>query len=80
MSLDDGAAAIIKRVFARAEQNDVARKELAEDDKLNWGEAKDAGLDVKILKKVYAKSRIDPDKLAEEMTIMELYEQAAGVA
>lgn len=78
MSLDDSASAIIKRVFARAEQNDVTRKELAEDDKENWAEAKNAGLDVKILKKVYAKSRMDPDKLAEEESLIELYEEAAG--
>ena len=52
------------------------KRQVAEDIKDVYAEAKGTGYDAKIIRKIVARRRADKDKLAEEQELIELYEAA----
>jgi uncharacterized protein (UPF0335 family) len=60
----------------RVETLESEKKALAADIKDVYGEAKEHGLDVGVLRVLVAKRRKDPDKLSELATNLAVYEEA----
>jgi uncharacterized protein (UPF0335 family) len=69
----------LRAFVQRIERLDEEAKALNDDRKDVYGEAKSMGFDVKILKKVLAIRRQDPDQRAEEEAILDTYLQALGM-
>lgn len=70
----------IRSFVERAESLEAQRKDLAEELKEVFAEAKGRGYDVKILRKIIALRKRNQDDVAEEEAILDLYKQALGMA
>lgn len=71
-----GNAAPVLRAFAeRIERLDEERKALVDDIKEVFDEAKSAGFDAKILRKVLARRKMDPKDRKEMDELIALYEE-----
>jgi uncharacterized protein (UPF0335 family) len=70
----------IRSFIERAEALEAQRKDLGEELKEVFAEAKGRGYDVKILKKIISLRKRDKDDIAEEEAILDLYKQALGMA
>ena len=64
----------------RYESIEEEKRSLAGDQKEVMAEAKSRGYDVKVIKKLIALRRRDPEDVAEEEAIMEVYKSAIGMA
>jgi uncharacterized protein (UPF0335 family) len=64
----------------RIERLEEDKKQVAEDIKDVYAEAKGTGYDVKIIRKIVAIRKQDKDKRREEEEILELYLTALGMA
>ncbi len=69
----------LRAFVERLERMDEEIKALNDDKKDIYAEAKSAGFDTKIIKKVVAIRRQDRDKRVEEETILGLYLSALGM-
>jgi uncharacterized protein (UPF0335 family) len=80
---DDGnfevTADEVRQIIERAEQLDSEKKDLAEQEKELWAEAKGRGHDTKVLKKIVALRKRKPDDVAEEEALMDMYKTALGM-
>jgi len=70
----------LQSIVERIEHLDGEIKELRSDQKEIFTEAGSNGYDVKVLRKIIALRRQDPDERAEQATIMETYLHALGMA
>jgi len=78
---DLGIARDQLRAFVeRIERLEEEKKQLSDDIKDVYAEAKGNGFDVKILKKVISLRKKDVNEREEEETILDLYLQALGMA
>ncbi|MDH3659963.1 MAG: DUF2312 domain-containing protein [Alphaproteobacteria bacterium] len=68
----------LKNFIMRVERLEEDKKGIADDIKEVYGEAKGEGFDVKILRKVIALRKKDPEERAEEDELLELYMSAIG--
>ena len=66
----------LKNFIMRIERLEEDKKGIADDIKEVYGEAKGEGFDVKILRKVIALRKKDPEERAEEEELLELYMSA----
>ena len=66
----------LRSIVDRIDRLDEERAALASDIRDIYAEAKSAGYVPKVLRKVIARRRMDPDKRAEEDNLHELYEAA----
>lgn len=64
----------------RVERLEAEKKDIADTLKEVFAEAKARGYDVPILKKVIALRRRDPDEVAEEEAVLDMYREALGLA
>lgn len=64
--------------IGRVERLDGERKDLADTKKDVFAEAKARGYDVKALRKLIAERKRDPQDLAEEQAVLDLYREALG--
>jgi uncharacterized protein (UPF0335 family) len=69
----------LKSIVERIERLDEEIKGLRDDQKDIYAEAKGNGYDVKVLRKVVAIRKQDPNARAEQETILETYMQALGM-
>jgi uncharacterized protein (UPF0335 family) len=69
----------IRSFIERAEALEAQRKDLGEELKEVFAEAKGRGYDVKILKKIISLRKRDKDDIDEEEAILDLYKQALGM-
>jgi uncharacterized protein (UPF0335 family) len=69
----------IRSIVERVERLESERKELADDIKDIFSEAKGAGLDVKALRTIVRMRKQDPNDRAEQETVLELYMHALGM-
>lgn len=69
----------LRSFVERAERIAADIKALKDDEKELFAEAKGRGYDTKILRSVIAERRRDPDDVAEEESIRELYRAALGM-
>jgi uncharacterized protein (UPF0335 family) len=69
----------IKAIVERIEQMEEEKLVIATDISEIYKEAKSNGFDTKIIKKIVAMRKKDPNKLAEEHAIMDTYMAALGM-
>ena len=73
-------ASALRSYVERVERLQEEIDALSSDKSSIFKEAKGAGFDTRILKKVIARRRMDPDKRHEEEAIFDLYVSALGEA
>lgn len=69
----------IRQFIERAERLEAERKDLAEQMKEVFAEAKGRGYDTKALRKLIALRKRDKDDIAEEEAVLEMYKEALGM-
>lgn len=69
----------LKQFIERAEQLASEKKDVAEQEKELFAEAKGRGYDTKVMRLVLARRKRERDAIAEEESILEMYESALGV-
>lgn len=73
------AAAQLRSIVERIERLEEEKKEVAEQIKEVYAEAKANGYDTKVLRKAVSLRKKDPAERAEEEAVLELYLQALGM-
>ena len=68
----------LRQFIERAEQLASEKKDVAEQEKELFAEAKGRGYDTKVMRKVIALRKRDLDERKEEEAILDLYLQAVG--
>jgi uncharacterized protein (UPF0335 family) len=76
MPVGGNAGARLKSFVERIVRLEEEKKELGEDVKDVYTEAKSVGFDTKILRKVVKRHQMDPDKRREEDDLIDTYEHA----
>lgn len=70
----------LRQFIERIERLDAEKKDLAEQQKEVMAEAKGRGYDTKVIRKVIALRKREPDDIAEEEAVLEMYKEALGMA
>lgn len=73
------AAGELRSFIERIERLDEEKKAIMEHSREVMAEAKSRGYDTKIMRKLVALRKKDPQDLAEEEAILELYRTALGI-
>jgi uncharacterized protein (UPF0335 family) len=74
------AAGELKQFIERYERLEEEKKEIADQQKEVMAEAKGRGYDTKVMRKVIALRKREPDDIAEEEAVLEMYKSALGMA
>ena len=69
----------LRQFVERAERLEAEKKDIAEQIKEVFAEARARGYDVAVLKKLIALRKRDSSEVSEEEAILELYKQALGM-
>ena len=69
----------IRQIIERAEAIEAQKKDLNEEAKEVWADAKGRGYDVKILKKIMALRARDQEDISEEEAVLALYKEALNM-
>jgi uncharacterized protein (UPF0335 family) len=69
----------LRQFIERAEQLEAEKKDINEQEKELFAEAKGRGYDTKIMRKVIALRKRKPDEIAEEEAVMDMYKSALGM-
>ncbi|WP_375267368.1 DUF2312 domain-containing protein [Planktotalea sp.] len=69
----------LRQFIERLERLDQEKKDLAEQQKEVMAEAKGRGYDTKVIRKVIALRKREPDDIAEEEAVLEMYKEALGM-
>ncbi len=70
----------LRQFIERAEQLAAEKKDIAEQEKELFAEAKGRGYDTKVMRKIIALRKRSADEVAEEDAILELYKNALGMS
>jgi uncharacterized protein (UPF0335 family) len=70
----------LRQFIERAEQLAAEKKDIGEQEKELFAEAKGRGYDTKVMRKVIALRRRKPDEVAEEEAILDMYKSALGMS
>ena len=69
----------LRQFVERIERLDAEKKDLAEQQKEVMAEAKSRGYDTKVMRKVIALRKREPDDIAEEEAVLDMYKEALGM-
>ena len=69
----------LRQFIERAEQLAAEKRDIAEQEKEVFAEAKGRGYDTKVLRKVIALRKRKPDDIAEEEAVLDMYKAALGM-
>jgi len=69
----------LRQFIERWERLEAEKKDIADSQKEVMAEAKARGYDTKVMRKVIALRRREPDDIAEEEAVLEMYKQALGM-
>ena len=69
----------LRQFIERAEQLAAEKRDIAEQEKELFAEAKGRGFDTKVMRKVIALRKRKPDEIAEEHAVLEMYTSALGM-
>ena len=69
----------LRAFVERYERLEAEKADIAEQQKEVMAEAKGRGYDVKVLRRLIALRKRDPDDLAEEQAVLDLYKDALGM-
>lgn len=75
----DATAAELKQFVERIERLDEEKSEIAEQIKEVFAEAKGRGYDTKVMRVILRQRKQDPNDIAEQEAVVELYKQALGM-
>ena len=70
----------LRQFIERAETLAAEKRDIAEQEKELFAEAKGRGNDTKVMRKVIALRKRKPDDIAEEEAVLEMYKAALGMA
>ncbi len=70
----------LRQFIERMERLDAEKRDLAEQQKEVMAEAKARGYDTKVIRKVIALRKREPDDIAEEEAVLEMYKEALGMS
>lgn len=80
MTIGSNTQALLRDLVARHERLEEEKRAIADGQKEIMAEAKSAGLDPKILRKVLALRKINPAVRAEQRDLIDVYMHALGDA
>ncbi|WP_166416617.1 DUF2312 domain-containing protein [Cochlodiniinecator piscidefendens] len=69
----------LRQFIERIERLDAEKKDLAEQQKEVMAEAKGRGYDTKVMRKVIALRKREPNDIAEEEAVLDMYKEALGM-
>lgn len=69
----------LRQFIERAEQLAAEKKDIAEQEKELFAEAKGRGYDTKVMRKIIALRKRKPDDVAEENAVLRMYGEALGL-
>jgi uncharacterized protein (UPF0335 family) len=69
----------LRSFIERYERLDAEKKDIADQQKEVMAEAKARGYDVKILRKLVALRKKDPQEISEEEAVLQVYREALGM-
>ncbi|PCJ76327.1 MAG: hypothetical protein COA53_03505 [Rhodobacteraceae bacterium] len=69
----------LRAFVERFERLDAEKKDLADQQKEVMAEAKSRGYDTKVLRKIVALRKMDPQEVSEAEAVLELYKEALGM-
>jgi uncharacterized protein (UPF0335 family) len=69
----------LRQFIERIERLDQEKRDIAEQQKEVMAEAKSRGYDTKVMRKLIALRKRDPDDISEEEAVLELYKEALGM-
>ena len=69
----------LRQFIERFERLEMERKDLLDQQKEVLAEAKSRGYDTRVIKKVMAIRRRDPQEVLEEEAVLDLYKEALGM-
>jgi uncharacterized protein (UPF0335 family) len=69
----------LRQFIERWERLEAEKKDIADQQKEVMAEAKGRGYDTKVMRKVISLRRREPDDIAEEEAVLEMYKQALGM-
>ena len=69
----------LRQFIERIERQDAEKKNIADQQKEVMAEAKARGYDTKVMRKVIALRKREPDDIAEEEAVLEMYKEALGM-
>jgi uncharacterized protein (UPF0335 family) len=69
----------LRSFVERYERLEADRRDIADQQKEVMAEAKGRGYDTRVLRKVIALRKREPDDIAEEEAVLDLYRQALGM-
>ncbi len=69
----------LRQFVERYERLEMEKKDIADQQKEVMAEAKGRGYDTKVLRKVVALRKREPDDIAEEEAVLEMYREALGM-
>ena len=72
-------ASELRAFVERFEFEDAAKKEHAEAQKEIMAEAKSRGYDTKMIRKIVALRKQDPQEISEEEAVLDMYKEALGI-
>jgi uncharacterized protein (UPF0335 family) len=73
------AAGELRQFVERYERLEQEKKDIADQQKEVMAEARARGYDVRVLKKLIALRKKDPQEISEEEAILQLYREALGM-
>lgn len=74
------AGAELRQIVERIERLESEKREIADDIKEFFAEAKGRGYDTKVLRKLIALRKRDANDVAEEYAVLEMYKSALGMS
>ncbi len=69
----------LRQFIERFERLEVEKKDIADQQKEVMAEAKSRGYDTRVMRKVIALRKREPDDIAEEEAVLEMYREALGM-
>lgn len=69
----------LRQFVERIEQLAIEKREIADQQKEVFAEAKGRGYDTKVLRKIIALRKRKPDDVAEEEAVLDMYRSALGM-
>ncbi len=69
----------LRAFIERFERLDAEKKDISEQQKEVMAEAKARGYDTKVIRRVVALRKKDPQEVSEEEAVLELYKEALGM-
>ena len=69
----------LRQFIERMERLEAEKKDIAEQQKEVMAEAKGRGYDTKVMRKVIALRKREPDDIAEEEAVLDMYKEALGM-